>query len=131
MTKIVYNACYGGFGLSHEAVMRYAKLKGLTLYPKKQFSFYSYYTVPVEEYKKVAEHCDKTKIYTELSDLYFSPCDIQRDDPILVQVVEELGTEACGNYARLEIMEVPSGTRYKIDEYDGNESIETEEDVGG
>jgi len=30
MTKIVYNNCYGGFGLSEKAVLHYAKLKGIT-----------------------------------------------------------------------------------------------------
>lgn len=33
MTKIVYNTNYGGFGLSDAAIMRYAEIKGITLYP--------------------------------------------------------------------------------------------------
>ena len=32
MKSIVINACYGGFGLSYEAVMLYAKKKGMELY---------------------------------------------------------------------------------------------------
>ena len=35
MAKIVYNACYGGFSLSDEAIMRYAEIKGITLYSSK------------------------------------------------------------------------------------------------
>ena len=35
MTKIVYNNCYGGFNLSEEAVMLYAKKKGITIYPER------------------------------------------------------------------------------------------------
>lgn len=31
--KVAINACFGGFGLSHEAEMHYVKLKGITLYP--------------------------------------------------------------------------------------------------
>jgi|TARA_Y100000310_G_scaffold220623_1_gene222169 hypothetical protein len=31
--KVVINDKFGGFGLSHEAVMRYAYLKGIKLYP--------------------------------------------------------------------------------------------------
>ena len=31
--KIVINSCYGGFGLSHEAIMKYAELSGFELYP--------------------------------------------------------------------------------------------------
>ena len=33
MTKIVYNACHGGFGLSEVAIRPYAEIKGITLYP--------------------------------------------------------------------------------------------------
>ena len=33
--KIVINICYGGFGLSHKGMMKYAELKGLKLYPYK------------------------------------------------------------------------------------------------
>ena len=32
MTKIVYNGCYGGFGLSDKAVARYWELKGLPVH---------------------------------------------------------------------------------------------------
>jgi len=31
MKKVVINSCHGGFGLSHEAVVRYAELKGFDL----------------------------------------------------------------------------------------------------
>lgn len=50
---------------------------------------------------------------------------IERDDPALVQVVEELGDRASGGFAKLKIKEVPAGTRYRIDEYDGNENVMT------
>ena len=51
--------------------------------------------------------------------------DIDRADPALVQVVEELGSEADGGCASLAIEDVPAGTKYRIDEYDGNESVQT------
>ena len=38
-------------------------------------------------------------------------------------VIEELGSEADGLYANLQITTVPKGTRYRIDEYDGIESV--------
>jgi hypothetical protein len=41
----------------------------------------------------------------------------------LVQVVEELGKEANGNYAKLEIIEIPDDVDWEIDEYDGMEHI--------
>ena len=47
-----------------------------------------------------------------------------RHDKDLVAVVEELGKEASGSCADLVIAEIP-GNIYRIDEYDGYESIET------
>ena len=134
MAKIVYNACFGGFSLSHKAVMRYAEIKGLSIYAfvdergvdgRLQFGkmkpastedaasafIIHYYTVP--------DHPD---------DSYFSDHAIERTDPALIQVVEELGREADGSCAKLKIAEVPSGTLYRIDEYDGSERVMTNDD---
>jgi len=96
MAKVVYNADYGGFGLSEAAVARYAELKGFVLNR--------------EEY--LEKHL------------------IPRHDPCLVQVVEELGTDVNTDYSDLRIREVPDGSRYRIQEYDGFESVilESEEE---
>ena len=88
MTKIVYNACFGGFGLSETAWERYRELGG-----------------------------QETSRY-----------DINRADPVLVQVVEELGEEANTRFSELRIRDLPEGTKYRIDEYDGNESVCTIDD---
>lgn len=53
---------------------------------------------------------------------------IKRDDPILVQVVEELKDEANGDFANLQIKDVPSGIKWRIDEYDGYEDVMTPDD---
>jgi hypothetical protein len=94
VTKIVYNGCYGGFGLSDKAVARYWELKGL----------------PVHD--------------------AFTRFDIEEDraDPILVQVVEELGEEADAVFSDLQIREIPEGTLYRIDEYDGRETVMTQDE---
>lgn len=105
MTKIVYNKCYGGFGLSKKAVERYFQLKGWGLVVVRQeYGFRRYY------------HNNGVPFY---------PHDLERDDPILAQVVEELGNEANEFSSELAIHELPSGTRYRIDEYDGYESVMT------
>ena len=110
MTKIVYNACFGGFGLSHKAIMRYGELANLNLlYVQGDHDWNSYY------YKDGIQDDDH----------YFSDRDISRTDPFLVQVVEELGKEADDRYSELAIRELEPGTRYRIDEYDGNESVIT------
>jgi hypothetical protein len=58
----------------------------------------------------------------EDSDLYSE--DIPRHDKYLIKVVETLGDEANGNYAKLAIVKV-KGIRYKINEYDGWETVLT------
>ena len=46
-----------------------------------------------------------------------------RDDPILIQVVEELGETANGRCASLKIIEIPDDVEWTIGEYDGQEWI--------
>ena len=90
MTKIVYNACYGGFSVSQDVLNRYAELVGK----------------PVEEYN----------VYE----------DFDRADPILIQVIEELGLEKSSGWcAKLRFRELEPGTLYRIEEYDGYESVIT------
>ena len=105
MAKIVYNGTFGGFGLSDKAIKRYAELKGLSLHKKEEDEDYSFW------------------YYSDNEDDYFEVGKISRTDPCLVQVVEELGCDADTNYSWLCIREVPDGSRYYIDEYDGNETV--------
>jgi len=50
---------------------------------------------------------------------------IDRSDPILVSVVEELGREADGFASELRIVDIPDGLEYMIQEYDGMENLLT------
>ena len=49
--------------------------------------------------------------------------DIKRDAPILVEIVEQLGEDANGDFAELKIVEIPDDVQWGIQEYDGNEWI--------
>lgn len=50
--------------------------------------------------------------------------DIERTDPKLIEVVETLGNEANGRYARLRVVNIPDDvTDWEIDEYDGAEKV--------
>ena len=93
-TKVVYNACYGGFSLSNAAVLSLNKRKG-----------------------------------KEVADPRFGFFDGPRHDADLVAVVEELGNAASGRYSKLCIAEV-SGYLYRIDDYDGHESVQEPDDIG-
>jgi thioredoxin reductase len=109
MTKVVINSCFGGFGLSHDATLRYAELKGLKLIvveEERAFSDYAYYLNEISD------------------DNYWYPAhDLGRSEPELVQVVEELGALASGQYAELKVVEIPDGVEWHIVEYDGIEHI--------
>ena len=135
--KVVFNACFGGFSLSDEAVRRYAEIKGLTLYPEEgRFSRLcgpTYYTVPPEQ--RVPNipgeawgelSLDERKAHNEAySKQTLCDRDIPRNDPTLIQVVEEMGAKASGTYASLKIAELPDDMvgRWHIDDYDGNEHV--------
>jgi hypothetical protein len=58
--------------------------------------------------------------YTELE---ISNRDYERHDPDLVKTVEELGEQASGSHAKLEVVEIPDGVEYIIEEHDGNEHV--------
>ena len=112
MTKVVYNACYGGFGLSDEAIKLYAELAGIEIYPWKNSRFTFWF---------LEEPNGRSDVEC------FSVDSIERHDPILVQVVETLGDGANGSYANLCIAKI-SGNKYQISEYDGYETVIEPED---
>lgn len=106
--KIVINKCYGGFGLSEEAVLLYSKKKGLNIIvvrDKIMKSLRHYYLDEVKDGN------------------YFSDRDIQRNDSVLIEVVEELGGKANGFCSELQIVEIPDDVEWIIEEYDGKEWI--------
>lgn len=104
--KVVINICYGGFSLSREAVLRAREISGD---PK-----WGGHTI-------VGDLYDDGK---QLKYHYGFLNGIPRHDPVLVQVVEELGEKADGPSAKLDIITTTSDI-YRIDEYDGMESLET------
>lgn len=136
--KVVINACFGGFSLSPEGERAYLAKKGKTPYFYKQTKYSFRYGV--NEYTRLDApendlfyHTllkDLGPVFSEFpegDDLYFSCRDIERNDPDLIAVIEEIGaghrTGASGQCAELKIVEIPDGTEYFIEEYDGNEHI--------
>jgi hypothetical protein len=49
--------------------------------------------------------------------------DIPRDDPVLIQIIEELDEEANGMYAELDVVEIPDDVNWYVEEYDGLEWV--------
>ena len=95
-TKVVYNACFGGFWLSKEAVRMAKEIASSD-----------------PQWKEVDEDYG-----------YIGMEGIERHDPVLVEVVEKLGSGASGMCANLKIAEI-EGNLYRINEYDGKESVQT------
>lgn len=135
MSKIVYNACFGGFSLSPAAVRAYAARKGITLYPMRSKRDNNGRLLlgdmePVPE-NEISGWMVSWYTSPDAADgSHFWDRDIDRTDPDLIAVVEELGSEkASGECARLAISELAPGTLYRIDEYDGREAIETRDGI--
>lgn len=102
--KVLVNRCYGGFGISKEALHLYLTTKGYK------------YKMDADEYTPSATLEDGKRI---------SVYEIDRDDPVLIEVFEKIGSEACsGDHSELELVEIPDGCVYDVTEYDGFESIE-------
>ncbi len=99
MPKLVINSCYGGFGLSREAIDMYCSKTGMN--PGEWSEGYQGY-----------------------SD--FSVYDLDRDDPILIEVVKELKTKANGFFSHLKIVDIPEDVKYYIHDYDGLEEVHEE-----
>jgi len=92
--KVVINACYGGFSLSRYASEIFNNKKGL-------------------------KRGDEEYVDPKYGQIWA----IDRHDPDLIAVIEELGNDANGEYAELKIVEIPDNTLYEIEEYDGTEWI--------
>ena len=132
--KIVINSCYGGFSLSPKGERRYLELKGLPsyFYHQTAYKFNDGKTEftridnidDVPDFFFYCTTCDQGKTISDYPKDIFHCRDLERSDPILVQVVEELGAESFGKCAKLEIVDVGSGRWFKIDEYDGYEDVQ-------
>jgi len=132
--KVVINNCHGGFGLSHEAVMRYFEIKGIAVYPeqgKDHWGFWNYWTVKPEDRIESKEgdafyemsQADRRAYNVARSAQIVCARDIQRHDPALVQTVEEMGDEANSSYAELKVVDIPDDVDYVVEEFDGMEHI--------
>lgn len=99
--KVVINTCFGGFGLSKKALERYSVLK------------YGENFVNYEGGLYYIKHADGGTYDIEIA----------RDDPLLVQVVEQLGERAWGEYSKLTVKEIPDGSDWEIAEYGGRERL--------
>lgn len=131
--KIILNKCYGGFGVSPDGYKKYCEKKGLPcfVYDAKIGDFYTF--VKTDSPSDYARY--STKDFGNIisaNDFYAltakNDCQVYlsrdyRTDPVLIEVVEELGDEVNTFYSRLIIVDIPDDMNYVIDDYDGIETL--------
>ena len=108
--KVVINTDFGGFGLSSEAMERVLDLKRITYYKE------------TDKYNNVHFYT-KAQNANEVDNQYICEYDLERDDPALIQAVEEFKEKANGRYSDLKVVEIPDDVDWVIHEYDGREHI--------
>ena len=132
--KIVINKRYGGFRLSHEAIIEYARIKGITLYAyvddrSKGADGYRPYNSEIDKNPFCIHYYTSDKDFS--NDNYFDASDIDRSDSTLVEVVKKMGDRASGKYSGLEVVEIPDDVKWQIGEYDGMEWVEEQHRTWG
>ena len=94
--KIVINRCFGGFNLSQAAQKLYFELQS----------------------SEPGEWLERFDSYH-----HWKPWDVERSDPNLVQVVEQLGAASWGRHSKLKVVEIPDDVSWYIHDYDGQETV--------
>ena len=135
--KILVNRCFGGFGLSDKAYERLIELgipvkkyespgrdpkTGLYKNGASERVIYDRDLDDEESPFKGAMRTLAGRYWETFIDDY-GDGRIGRTDPLIIQVVEELGDEANGRFSELEVVEIPDGIEWEIDEYDGSETV--------
>lgn len=129
--KVILNKCYGGFGVSQEAYELYAKKKGIEIFVyklectndkpiyRKTDMGSSIFTITFTK-----DFGDYVDLYDDNSEKYILElCSNHREDPVLIEVVEELGDRANSPFSKLVVVDIPDGMEYEIDDYDGVETL--------
>jgi len=147
--RVVVNRCYGAFCLSVKAQLEYAKRAGFHLWVYKEArncgipntNANLYIEVPLDKIPPPGSMEDDFILLTKQplpkwgdTEFHYNPrfpdtvdifydTALSRDDPILVEVVKDLGEEANGFGSKLEIIEIPEDVDYEIYDWDGFESV--------
>lgn len=127
--KVAINDCFGGFGLSTEAI-KWLIAKNSPLIHIKPIEEYTGGNkdpfLPSEQQEDVGDGFVKGFTSTLFKDGMAYIDDTRsdnRDHPDLIEVIETLGEKSWGEYAELKIVEIPDDIEWFIDEYDGVETI--------
>jgi len=108
--KIAINICYGGFGNISQAFLNRAVELGwkTTSFDEDDYEI-SEAQILIDEMYKPGFHLMEENV--------------KRNDPILIQVLEELGKNANERFSEYQVVEIPDNVEWHIAEYDGLEWI--------
>ena len=59
----------------------------------------------------------------EVNDEHIDDYEIERNDPVLVNLIEQLGVMANTRWSELKVVEIPDGIDWIIQDYDGLEWV--------
>ncbi len=116
MKKIVINACYGGFSVNRTGWL-WLRDRGQPQAIEQKDPLRP--QDPDEDDRWYALRANGGGIGSDMLVI-----DIPRDDPLLIELVETLGSDAVsGQCARLKVIEIPDHVEWCIEEYDGMERV--------
>ena len=116
--KVVINKCFGGFSISLEAA-RFMAERGNKVAKAEVYEYDAKAAGDIELNEIEEKSCLRWYGYG-----YAGGHDgYSRNDQDLVAAVQQLGKKASGRMANLEVVEIPDGVEWEIDEYDGLESV--------
>lgn len=138
--KILINSSYGGYGVSDDATKEYLseyvkrnKLEWKLITFNGSFGKKCFFIVKQDFYmdNKNAEYywdlsSDTSKCMS--ADTLINDSIESRTDPLLIEIFEKMKDDFSGDFARICEVDIPSGSQYRITEYDGMESIEYQND---
>lgn len=135
--KIAINKCYGGFGVSTEALKKLIALNSKTVEVHKEDEYFVG-SRKEEAYGKAVDAGDGylkdgfvNVLYKDGKIYSFNAAEEYRSDPALIQVIEEMGDAANEKWSKIKIIEIPDGTSYEISDYDGMERVEERHQAWG
>jgi len=122
--KIVINNCFGGFGLSTEAMKRLIA-GGSSGVVASTETEYRGGRERDENFKDAGDGYEVGWIVDVLykEGMVYRFNDDVRTCPVLIRVVEAMGKAANGDCADLKVIEIPDEADWEISEYDGNEHV--------
>ena len=115
MQRVAINKCFGGFGLSRSAMHRLRVLGQITAVNETDIG---------EEWPGLSGTTRSPNLDSFCSE-------IKRDDPLLIQVLEEMGDEASAEMAEVRVVGIPDGVKWTIHYYDGLEHVEEAHETWG